>query len=214
MRTSRLAGWAVLLALVSLVGGSQLSQMGAPPRAVAGPLAAPDNSLVLQPFVTSGLSSPVLITHAGDGSNRLFVVEQGGTIKVIVDGQIQSTPFLDVSATVTANGSEQGLLGLAFHPQFKTNGRFFVFYTAKPPSPNPSGTVGNNVLAEYQVSPSSANQANSTPVRTLLDLADLLRTLANVRRGGRRHAVSAGTLPVPVRGILLADAHDRSVPSA
>jgi len=172
-RTGRLAGWAVLLALVSLLGGSQLSQVGAPPRVVAGPLAAPDNSLVLQPFVTSGLSSPVLITHAGDGSNRLFVVEQGGMIKVVVNGQVQSTPFLDVTATVTASGSEQGLLGLAFHPQFKTNGRFFVFYTAKPPSPNPSGTVGNNVLAEYQVSPPTANQATSTPVRTLLDLTDL-----------------------------------------
>ena len=172
-RTGRLAGWAVLLALVSLLEGSALSQPGTLPRVVARPLAAPDNSLILQPFVTRGLSNPVLVTNAGDGSNRLFVVEQGGTIKVLVNGQIQSTPFLDLSAIITSNGTEQGLLGLAFHLQFKTNGRFFVFYTAKVPSPNPSGTVGNNVLAEYQVSPSSANQANSAPVRTLLDLTDL-----------------------------------------
>jgi len=164
-------GWALVLALGSTFTSVVAQAPGTPRDAVAGPLAAPDNSLILQPFLTSGLTSPVLITHAGDGSNRQFIVEQGGKIKVVVNGVIQATPFLDLTSKIVSGG-EQGLLGLAFHPQFKTNGRFFVFYTAKVPNPNPSGTVGNDVLAEFQVSPPSANQANATAVRTLLDLTD------------------------------------------
>ncbi len=97
----------------------------------------------LQP-VLQGLSSPLLVTHAGDASDRLFVVEQGGRILVLAPGATTPSVFLDISARVLAGG-EQGLLGLAFHPQFATNGRLFVDYTRKPD--------GATVIAEYHADP-------------------------------------------------------------
>ena len=84
--------------------------------------------------VYSGFSSPVEITQAHDGSGRLFVVEQGGAIRIIENGAVLATPFLDLGGPsgVTAASGEQGLLGLAFHPQFATNRQFYVNYTRKP----------------------------------------------------------------------------------
>lgn len=76
----------------------------------------------------SGFSSPVDITNAGDGSNRLFVVERGGQIKIIKNNAVLPTPFLDISGFITSGG-EQGLLGMAFHPNYVSNGFFFVNYT-------------------------------------------------------------------------------------
>ena len=93
--------------------------------------------------VISGLASPLFLVHAGDGSRRLFVVEQGGTIRVFRAGASTSTVFLDVSDRVLAGG-ERGLLGLAFHPLYESNGRFFIYYTRRP-----DGAI---VVAEYQVS--------------------------------------------------------------
>src|SRR4051794_952207 len=78
--------------------------------------------------VASGLSSPVFAGHAGDGSNRLFIIEQTGYIRVLQPGATSTTVFLDIHTRVVAGG-EQGLLGLAFHPKYPLNGRFFVFYT-------------------------------------------------------------------------------------
>src|SRR5688572_11432683 len=96
----------------------------------------------LTPIVTSGLSSPLFVGHAGDGSNRLFIVERGGVIKVLQPGSSSPTTFLDISSRVVAGG-EQGLLGLAFHPLYESNGRFFVFYTRG---------GGEIVVAEFGVS--------------------------------------------------------------
>src|SRR5205814_9616260 len=76
----------------------------------------------LMPLV-SGLSSPLFITNAADGSNRLFIEEQGGVIRVLQPGASATTVFLDIQSKVLAGG-EQGLLGLAFHPQYASNGRF------------------------------------------------------------------------------------------
>jgi hypothetical protein len=107
--------------------------------------------------VLAGLASPVYVTNAHDGSNRLFVIEQPGRIKVRQANASAATVFLDITSRVLAGG-EQGLLGLAFHPQFSTNGRFFVDYTRRPD--------GATVIAEYQVS-ADANVALATE-RTLL----------------------------------------------
>ncbi|MBV7270232.1 PQQ-dependent sugar dehydrogenase [Winogradskyella luteola] len=75
----------------------------------------------------SGLNRPVNIKHAGD--DRLFVAEQDGLIKIInSDGTVESTPFLNIDPRVRSVGNEQGLLGLAFHPDYDTNGHFFVNY--------------------------------------------------------------------------------------
>ena len=75
--------------------------------------------------IAAGLASPVFAGNAGDGSNRLFVVEQRGVVRVLQPGAATASVFLDISAKVVAGG-ERGLLGLAFHPQYAANGRFFV----------------------------------------------------------------------------------------
>lgn len=77
--------------------------------------------------VVGGLTEPIGIEHAGDGSGRLFVIEQAGRIRILQNGSLFSTSFLDISARVTPGG-EQGLLGLAFHPDYPTNGVFFIHY--------------------------------------------------------------------------------------
>src|SRR5215813_7074322 len=96
----------------------------------------------LQPVLT-GLNSPLYVTHAHDGSGRLFILEQPGRIKLLQRGAAVPSVFLDVTARVLSGG-ERGLLGLAFHPQFSSNGRFFIDYTRRPD--------GATVIAEYQVS--------------------------------------------------------------
>ncbi|MEZ4788525.1 MAG: PQQ-dependent sugar dehydrogenase [Flavobacteriales bacterium] len=80
-------------------------------------------------LVVNGLNAPVDVAHAGD--DRLFVVERPGRIRIVdAEGQLLSQPFLDLTDRVLADAGEQGLLGLAFHPQYPTNGRFYVYYTA------------------------------------------------------------------------------------
>jgi glucose/arabinose dehydrogenase len=106
-------------------------------------------TIALQSFAT-GFSEPLEITHAGD--SRLFVVQKGGLIRIVnANGSVNATPFLDLSTLVSTN-SERGLLGLAFHPNYATNGFFFVNY---------SNTAGNTVIAKYSVS-ANANIANTT----------------------------------------------------
>ncbi|MFQ5597502.1 MAG: PQQ-dependent sugar dehydrogenase, partial [Nitrospiria bacterium] len=75
------------------------------------------------------LSRPVGLTHAGDGSHRLFIVEQRGTVRILKDGILSRSPFLDIRDRVRSGG-EMGLLGLAFHPHFPKDRRFFVNYTS------------------------------------------------------------------------------------
>lgn len=78
-------------------------------------------------MVAEGLSGPVLLTHAPDDRSRMFIVEKPGRIRIIRDGSVLSTPFLDIRSLVSDSG-EQGLLGLAFHPDYDSNGFFFVNY--------------------------------------------------------------------------------------
>jgi len=124
--------------------------------------------------VASGLSSPVDLTHAGD--ERLFVVEQSGRIRLIKAGQLVDTPFLDIESRVRSGG-EQGLLGLAFHPDYAQNGRFFVDYTWKQSGLfKPTFTV----IAEYQVDPQNPDRA-LTQERVLLKI----RQPASNHNGGQ-----------------------------
>ena len=83
-------------------------------------------------LIASGLPSPVGLRNAGDGSNRLFIVNQGGTISIYQGGQVLSTPFLDVTSKTVYDGAERGLLGLAFDPNYATNGFFYIYYTSQP----------------------------------------------------------------------------------
>lgn len=108
-------------------------------------------------LVTDGLISPVVFAAPNDGSNRIFIGEQRGTIKVVQGGKLQEQVFLNVSGKlVKINDAydERGLLGLAFHPRFRDNGRFFVYYSA----PADNGSNHKSVISEFKVS-SGQNQA-------------------------------------------------------
>jgi glucose/arabinose dehydrogenase len=113
-------------------------------------------------LVTSGLSEPVGVTSAGDGSRRLFVVEQDGRVRIVRKGRLKSRPFLDVTE-LTQGVGEQGLLGLAFHPHYEDNRRFFVHFTAN---------NGDTVIAEYKRSRSHVERANENSQRILLTIDD------------------------------------------
>lgn len=113
--------------------------------------------------VASGLTRPLYAAHAGDNSGRLFIVEQDGLIRILKDGQLNASPFLDVTHLVNRDGSEQGLLGLAFHPQFSENGQFFVNYTA---------LDGDTVIARYTVSSTDADLADASSASIILTVDD------------------------------------------
>ncbi len=129
------------------------------PAATPNPPAAfPDPQVYRWAEVVSDLQSPVVITHAGDGSGRLFIVEQPGEIRILQDGKILETAFLDIRGRVGSSRSEQGLLGLAFHPKYKENGFFYVNYTNE---------SGNTVIARFQVT-DNPNIANPSSEKKLL----------------------------------------------
>lgn len=89
----------------------------------------PGIGLKLNPFITVGLSSPVFMTQPLD-DGRIFVVEQGGRIRIVRNGVLLATPFLDIS-TRMLSGGERGLLSVAFHPQYTTNHFFYVYFTTQ-----------------------------------------------------------------------------------
>jgi len=107
--------------------------------------------------VQSGLTRPLYVTAPPGDADRLFVVERGGLVRIIEGGAVLPSPFLDVSGSITATGNEQGLLGLAFHPQYATNGRFYVNYT---------DTNGDTRVVRYTVSadPDVADPASAAEV--------------------------------------------------
>jgi glucose/arabinose dehydrogenase len=115
-----------------------------PERLAENPPFALAANLAITPLFAGGITNPTMIAHAGDGSGRLFIVEQPGRIRVWNGSSLLATPFLDITSRIGTPGNEQGLLGLAFHPSYETNGRFFVFYTE-------AGT-GSLVIARYTVS--------------------------------------------------------------
>jgi glucose/arabinose dehydrogenase len=130
----------------------------------AGPLAAcaqqPAGQLGVD-LVAEGLTAPVLVVSP-PGDPRLFVVDQSGQIWIIADGALLPEPFLDLGADVTYGG-EQGLLGLAFHPDYASNGRFFIDHT---------DSDGNTRIAEYHVSATDPNRADPGSGTTLIHLED------------------------------------------
>jgi glucose/arabinose dehydrogenase len=116
--------------------------------------------------VVTGLDQPVGVTNSGDGTGRLFVIEKGGFIRIVQGGQLLPEPFLEVSNLITPDAqTEQGLLGLAFHPDYKNNGTFFIYYSDTNKKEN---GAANTVVARYQVSgdPNKADPATGKVILT------------------------------------------------
>ena len=146
MRPSRLSVRAILLCLsvwVSLVMLSPLSW------GLSGKPAVSHSSIDLQAVVKHRFSKPLFLTPSPDATNRLFVVEQDGQILIVQGNIVLPTPFLNLAEKLSTGG-ERGLLGLAFHPHFSSNGRFFLNYTR--------AEDRATVIAEYRAS-SNPNQA-------------------------------------------------------
>jgi glucose/arabinose dehydrogenase len=144
------AGWLVLACLM------------AGPKAALAQGEAPTDTITLTRVVASGLVQPVHMTAAPGDRSRLFVVEKLGRIRIvtIVNGvyTLQPTPFLDIDPLVGSSGGEQGLLSMAFHPSYRSNGYFFVDYT---------DNGGNTVVARYTVS-GNPNLADPNSALTVL----------------------------------------------
>jgi glucose/arabinose dehydrogenase len=125
---------------------------------VSNPAQFPDPERYDWRLILSGLAQPIGLTNAGDGSDRLFVIEQSGVIRVIRDNDLLVDPFLDITGQVNCCG-ERGLLGLAFHPEYNHNGYFFVNYT---------DINDDTVIARFQVT-DEVDQANpSSEIRLLI----------------------------------------------
>ena len=116
----------------------------------------PDPAAFTLETVADGFHRPIYATHAGDGSGRLFVLEQSGKVWILRDGARMPVPFLDVSQLISPSAlrpgfTEQGLLGIAFHPDHASSGRFFIYYTDR---------GGDTAVARYQVMPGQPDLAD------------------------------------------------------
>jgi glucose/arabinose dehydrogenase len=133
-----------MLTLTGIVSAAALLRPDSRPSAVA------TLQLNLSPILTSGLTQPLYVTHAGD--SRLFIVERAGVIRIYQSGSLLPQPFLDINGLVQDAGTEEGLVGLAFPPGFSpSHAQFYVYYV---------NNAGDLVLARYNVSASNPNVAD------------------------------------------------------
>jgi len=128
------------------------------PLPPANVLAFPNPDNYTWELIVSDLYRPVDLQP--DGSERLFVIEKNGRIRIIENGQLVQTPFLSIEDRVNDGSNEMGLLGLAFHPNYEQNGYFFVNYT---------GSGGDTFISRFQVS-GDPNLANSSSEENLLSI--------------------------------------------
>jgi glucose/arabinose dehydrogenase len=142
-----------LLAFLSCDGGGTGGPSGGPPPE----LPPPDGPVPVALQEVARVVFPLYLTSP-PGDSRLFIVEKGGAIRIVKDGSLLPSPFLDLSAKVSG-GAEQGLLGLAFDPGYATNGRFIVHYT---------DVSGNTTLSAYRVSATDPDQADPATETILL----------------------------------------------
>ena len=145
-----------ILAIISLGALNKPGQASTVTRLSRQAIVWPNIALVER---ASGLSLPVHITHAGDGSGRLFITEQAGKIRIVQGGNLLATPFLDITDQVRSGG-EEGLLSTAFPPNYAQKGYFYVYYTNQ---------NGDNVVTRFHVS-ASPNQADPKSEFTILTI--------------------------------------------
>jgi glucose/arabinose dehydrogenase len=149
---------AVMTVAASLPSATAGSVARAPIADVAASPAAVTSSTVKLTVVTAAVSKPVLVTSPRDGTNRLFIVEKTGRIRIVSNGSLLAIPFLDIH-TAVSSGGEQGLLGLAFHPSYKTNRKLYVNYTDR---------SGNTVVREFRASATDPNRVAAGSGRTII----------------------------------------------
>ena len=164
-----IAGLAGIVAVLSSCGsGGSSPSSGTPTNSGLPPLLALD-------LVTAGFASPLDLEVTDDASNRLFVVEQGGKIRILQNGAVAAQPFLDIGAKIITGG-EMGLLGATFHPNFVTSRKFYVNYVR-----NVGGQI-QSVIAEYMVATATPNQADVASERILLTI-DQVGNFTNHKAG-------------------------------
>ncbi|MBA4371034.1 MAG: glucose dehydrogenase [Coriobacteriaceae bacterium] len=166
MRHARAAliALAAALALVGCGRGTEPPAVAPEPTSIPEATSAPPPAVapgfpseIVPVKLVGGLDQPVFVTHAGDGSGRLFVVEKTGRIRILRDGKVEPKPFLDISGQVS-DGSEQGLLGLAFSPTFEADGYFYVDYTDRD---------GDTVVARYHAAGDAADRSRPKALLTI-----------------------------------------------
>ena len=164
--TRMFRSWILALTLCALVGF--VAPVVSPPlRAQEAPPFDPTAfSIALEP-IAGGFDQPVHVTGPNDGSGRLFVVERPGRIRIVADGEVLPEPFLDIASLVESGGSEQGLLSVAFPPDFAASGQLYVYYTAR----SDEG-VGDNTIARYTVSADDPHRADPESGEVLLAVPD------------------------------------------
>ncbi len=152
---------------------------------------SPLPKMKLTSVISSGLSAPLYVGSPPGDSSRLFIVEKGGAIKLFKNGSLLGTPFLDITSKVLipSAAAEGGLLGLAFHPNYATNRKFYIHYTATP--------SGNVVVAEYTAT-SGGDTANTAETRII-----------NTAHGGWNHC--GGMLAFGKDGYLYAAVGDGAI---
>ena len=138
---------------------SSTSLTDTPPNPPINASAFPNSRDYEWRFVAGGLNRPVDIQPANDGSERLFIIEKPGRIRIYQNGQLLNAPLLDITDRVNDSGNEMGLLGLAFHPNYTQNGFFYVNYT---------GSGGNTFISRFQATGNLAD-ANSESVLLTVD---------------------------------------------
>lgn len=156
------AGAAWLLMTGALGAASNRSAIAEPiePRSQPIPFTTSNAFTIGLSLVTNGLNNPVHVTHAGDNSGRLFVIEQAGKVRVIENGVLLPAPYLDITTQVSCC-FEQGLLSIAFDPDFSATRAFYLNYT---------DLAGNTVIARYTVADAAADVANVVNSQVVLTI--------------------------------------------
>jgi len=157
-RTLASSGHAALLALAL---GSIAHAEATKPVQPGGKL--PGNVAIQLVKVADGLVEPVHVDSPKDGTNRVFVCERPGVVRLIKDGKLQRRPFLDIQQTVVSSFLEQGLYDIAFHPKFKENGLFYVHYSDM-------WFNGDGFIVEYKVKKDNPDQADPESARVVMHL--------------------------------------------
>ena len=163
----------IIVGFVFTVSASPIAARATPPEpaAPASSAALAAGALDIQ-LVVSGLSQPIGAVNAGDGTNRLFVVQQGGTVRVVQNNRLVSGNFLDIRSVSAglSTGNERGLLGLAFHPSFESNRKLFAYFT---------NGGGDLVIAEF-----TANSAGTSASVSTYDPILVIEHSANANHNG------------------------------